>query len=801
MKRIFILIGIILLAVFPYGGTYTAAQETVKEIATATSEKINQESPDKGAGAEESNAEESHTNGLIGDLAWVLLLGAVVTVVFKKLKQPVVLGYILAGFLASPKFIYLPSISTMENIEFWAEIGIVVLMFSLGLEFSFKKLMNSGSSAIVTTLIIITGMTLAGFGVGKILHFNTINCIFLGGMISMSSTTIILKALTDLGLKQKRFATLVLSVLIIEDLFAVLMLVLLSSIAIGSVEGSELLFSIGKLVFFLIIWFVVGVFIFPGLLSRIRKFLNEETLLVLSMALCFTMAVFSVMCGFSLELGAFVMGSILAGTTVAERMEKVVLPVKDLFGAVFFISVGMMVDPGIIITYWWEILLLAGVVIIGMIIFGSLGMLATGQTLRVAVESGFTLTQIGEFSFIIASLGMSLGVLVPTLYPIIVAVSVITIFTTPYFIKLADPAYRGIERILPSSLQFLIERYTKQTSDASETKKLWKDILKRYLWRIVLYSVILIAIILVSKLFLYPTLDYLLGRFGHLVSTIITLTVMGPFLVALSFSNLKKDEKLKLHASASFYDVPLVALRIVRYILALFFLVYFFGQYYPSTVAWLVGVGCFILILVFASTKLFKRYKKMEKRFIDNLNIRENMKSGKNNNLVDDLHQAFVEVGQATTFVGDRLKDSGLRRDYGLSVSSIQRGLDFMPLPSGETRIFPGDVLGVIGTDEQIKKLNDDIETEKKAYEMTDKERPQVELTNLRLTPKSPIIGMPLSKAGLRERYFTLLLKIYRDKEGYLQPTPSTVLEAGDIVWIVGDPDQFEKMKYYDAII
>lgn len=796
MKRIVFFISLMLLALLPVCTVRAAGQQTVDEIEEITFNKINSQSElPKKEKASEGGQNEEHTNGLIADLAWILLLGAVVTLLFKKLKQPVVLGYILAGFLASPKFVYLPSISSLDNIEFWAEIGIVVLMFSLGLEFSFKKLMNSGSSAIVTTLIIITGMTLAGFGVGKILHFNGINCVFLGGMISMSSTTIILKALTDLGLKQKKFANLVLSVLIIEDLFAVLMLVLLSSLAVGNVQGGELLYSIGKLAFFLIIWFVVGVFVFPGLLTKIRKYLNEETLLVLSMALCFSMAIFSVMCGFSLELGAFVMGSVLAGTTAAERMEKVVIPVKDLFGAVFFISVGMMVDPTIIATYWWEILILAAVVITGMILFGSLGMLATGQSLRVAMESGFTLTQIGEFSFIIASLGMSMGVLVPALYPIIVAVSVITIFTTPYFIKLANPTYRFIEPKLPESLQFLIDRYTKQTSDSSENRKLWKDILKRYLWRIVLYSVILTAIIIASKMMLYPLMEYFMGNLGHLMATIITLLLMSPFLVALSFSSVKGSEKTKLHTSASFYDVPLVALRIIRYIIALFFLVYFFGQHYPSTTAWLIGVGCFVLILVFASTKLFKRYKKMEKRFIDNLNIRENMRSGKNNNIVDDLHQAFIEVGPSSGFVGDKLKDSGLRGDYGVSVSSIQRGHDLIPLPSGEARIFPGDILGVIGTDEQIKALNDDIETEKKAHENREIHRPQVELSSIKLTENSPIINIPIGDTDIRDKYYSMLVKIYRKDEGYLQPEPGLSLKAGDVVWLVGDPKQFEKMK------
>lgn len=767
-------------------GFEALAQKTVNEIEAQTYSEINH------APEPESDSE---TNGLIGDLAWVLLLGAIVTLLFKKLRQPVVLGYILAGFLASPKFIYLPTISNAENIEFWADLGIVVLMFSLGLEFSFKKLLNSGSSAIVTTLIIITGMTLAGFGVGKLLHFNTINCIFLGGMISMSSTTIIMKALTDLGLKTKKFATLVLSVLIIEDLFAVLMLVLLSSLAMGDVKGSELLFSIGKLVFFLIIWFVVGVYLLPGLLSKLRSHLNEETLLVVSMALCFSMAVFSVMCGFSLELGAFVMGSILAGTTLAEPMEKVIGPVKDLFGSIFFISVGMMVDPAVLVTYWWEILLLAAVVICGMIIFGSLGMLSTGQPLRIAFESGFTLTQIGEFSFIIASLGMGMGVLVPQLYPIIVAVSVITIFTTPYFIKMADPAYKFVEPRLPKGLHFLIDRYTQQTSDANDTRKLWHDILKRYLWRIVLYSVILIAIILISRQLLFPVLTDIAGEWGHRIATLATLLLMSPFLVALSFSSTKKDEKMKLHSSASFYDVPLVAMRIVRYLIALLFIVYFIGLSYRASIAWLVGVGFFILIIVFDSTKLFNRYRRIEKKFMDNLNIRENTRLGINNNIIDDLHQAYIDVGPSATFVGDRLKNTGLRKNYGVSISSIQRGQKRIPLPSGDTRIFPGDILGVIGTDEQIKKLNDDLESRKKATTQINDVQPVVELKSLKLSDNSPIIGKPLRDTDLRKDFYSMLIKVFRKDDGYIQPDPSLVLEPGDVVWVVGDPALFEKMK------
>ena len=416
--------------------------------------------------------------------------------------------------------------------------------------------------------------------------------------------------------------------------------------------------SIAKLAFFLIIWFLVGVYLLPTFLTKSREYLNDETLLVVAMGLCFSMAIFSVVCGFSLELGAFVMGSILAGTVLAERMEKVIGPIKNLFGAVFFISVGMMVDPSVLVTYWWQILILAVVVIVGMIIFGTLGMLVTGQNLKVAMESGFTLTQVGEFSFIIASLGMSLGVLNPSLYPIIVAVSVLTIFTTPYFITMADGAYGIVERHLPKGLNFLISRYSKQVTDSNETKQLWRAILKRYLWRIILYSVILLAEILVSQEFLFPILEKHFENFGHLAATIITIVAMAPFLFAMSFSTTEPDERIKLHQTASFYDVPLVAMRIIRYLITLFFIVYFCTLAYSTLIGWLVGLGCFILVMVFASTKITARYRNMETRFMDNLNIRENTRLGINNNLVDDLHQAYIEVGPSSPFVGDKLRAS-----------------------------------------------------------------------------------------------------------------------------------------------
>lgn len=728
---------------------------------------------------------ELAVKGLLGDLGLVLLLAALATLLCKKLKQPVVLGYIIAGFLASPNFLYIPSISNLENIEVWAQVGIVVIMFSLGLEFSYRKLINSGSTAVITTLIIVTGMTFAGFGVGRLLHLDTINCIFLGGMISMSSTIIILKSLSDLGLRHKKFASLVLAVLIIEDLFAVLMLVILSSIAVGNVEGSELLMAVAKLVFFLIIWFVVGVYVLPSFLNRMRAYLNDEMLLVCALGLCFGMAIFSVACGFSLELGAFVMGSVLAGTVLAERIEKVVLPVKNLFAAVFFISVGMMVQPDVIVTYWWEILLLAAVVIIGMIIFGTLGMLVTGQSLKVAIQSGFTLTQIGEFSFIIASLGMGLGVLDASLYPIIVAVSVITIFTTPYFIKLSEPAYNFLVPRLPKRAQEFLENWQSETTSVDAPATPWKQLLKTELSRVVLFSVILVAIIMLSRLFLFPlTIDYLGRAYGKALATGATLVAMSPFIMALTMPT-----KLKGIAK-----VPAIGLRIVRFIIALLFLVSFVSMAYTATIGWVVGVVSFLLIFIFASKRLLSHYRNIEKKFMDNLNSRENIRLGTNNNLIDDIHQAYIEVGPNTSFVGDRLRDSGLRRDFGVSISSIQRGQLLMPLPSGDARIFPGDILGVIGTDDQIKQLNDAIESDDKAVRSQTINRTEVTLRPLRLTEKSPIVGRPLADTDILKDYFSMIVKVKRPDGQFVSPTPDMVLSPGDVVWVVGDKSQFSKM-------
>lgn len=735
-----------------------------------------------------------NVEGLITDLAFILLLGAVVTILFKWIKQPVVLGYIVAGFLASPHFEYLPSVTTEANIDFWAEIGIIVLLFSLGLEFSFKKLVNSGGSAVVTALIIVTGMMCAGFAIGHLLGFNFINSLFLGGMLSMSSTTIIIKALNDLGLRQQKFATQVLAVLIVEDLFAVVMMVILSSIAINNtVEGKEMLFSVGKLIFFLVIWFLVGVYVLPTVLNKWRRFLNQETLLIVSMGLCLGMSVFSVYCGFSLALGAFVMGSVLAGTSYAERIEHVVTPIKDLFGAVFFISVGMMVRPDILAEYWAPILLLSAVVIVGMIIFGTFGMLVTGQTLKVAIQSGFSLTQIGEFAFIIATLGVNLGVLGSTLYPIVVAVSVITTFTTPYFIKMSVPFYNYIERHLPTRLNFLINRFQKEAGEERARGNAWAMVLRRYTWRTALYSIVLIAVIVVMQHYFDPWIKSVLEpSTAKAVSITVTLLIMAPFLLALMMPVSRRDIRTASEKSSA-GSIPCIVLTIFRFLIALGFVIYVISQAYSARVGLLAAVAALLLVAFLFSHRLRRQMTTIESKFLDNLNERELRRSGKNNKVVSDLHQAFMCVGPGCEFVGQRLMDSNLRHKYGVNVVSINRDTRIIPIPDGHTRLFPGDVIGVIGTDEQLEALLPAVEAplpqETKSISLDD-----VKLTNVMLSETSPLIGKTPLSSGLREAYEAIVVAVHRGDE-FIDSNPNLVFEPGDILWLVGNQKELNKLK------
>ena len=698
-------------------------------------------------------------DALITDLALILIVAGVVTLLFKKLKQPVVLGYIVAGFLVGPNFVFFPTIVDEGDINLWAELGIIVLLFSLGLEFSFKKLFQVGASAVLTALVVVSGMMLAGYGAGRLLHFTYLDSIFLGAMLSMSSTTIIIKAFTDLNLRKKAFTNLVFGVLIVEDLFAVVMMVILSSIAVkNSFEGAELLESIAKLVFFLIIWFVVGISILPLILKKTRKFLNDETLLVVSMGLCLGMVVLATYAGFSSALGAFVMGSILAGTNEAERIEKVVQPVKDLFGAIFFVSVGM---------------------------------LASGQTLKISIQSGFSLSQIGEFAFIIASLGMSLNVIDKFLYPIVVAVSVITTFLTPYCIRLADPAYSWIERRLPERWLAAIDRYSQSRTEIKPHKAVWKEAIAQYLWRVLLYSSLIVAIIMVSKMWFIPLMVEILPEWGRMIAAIVTLVVMSPFLWALMVKEVSMSLIRKL-GEGSVNRVPLTLMIVFRILLALFFVIYYLSIVHSQRTGVLLGLGIFIVVLILLSKRIQKQFMRIENIFMDNLNERELRKTGRNTSLVSDMHLAYMDVNADCPFAGRRLMDSDLRKEYGINVVSIQRGTRRINIPKGETRIFPGDTIGVIGTDDQIQSLLTVVEGSESPEEETDNR--EVTFTHVVVPGNSPLIGQTSSSLSIRNKNNCLVVGIERADGTFHQPDGQTCFEAHDVIWLVGEPDNIKQL-------
>ena len=731
-----------------------------------------------------------HLNTLISDLALILVVAGVTTLLFKWLKQPVVLGYIVAGFLVGPHFSFFPTVSDLANINVWSEIGIIVLLFSLGLEFSFRKLVNVGGSAVITAAVIVVGMMLLGYAAGRILHFTYLDSVFLGGMLSMSSTTIIIKAFTDLNMRKQKFTSIVFGVLIVEDMFAVLMMVLLSSIAVNNeLEGSELIYSILKLAFFLITWFLVGIFVIPTFLKKARRFLNSETLLVVSMGLCLGMVVLASYAGFSSALGAFVMGSILAGTNEAEKIEKVVQPVKDLFGAVFFISVGMLVDPVILTQYALPIILLSLVVICGQILFGTTGMLISGQPLNVAVKSGFSLSQIGEFAFIIATLGMTLKVIDGFLYPIVVAVSVITTFTTPYFIKMADPASKWIENHLPERLSFLIDRYSANASTV-QVENPWKKVLGVYLGKIALYSTILIGILILSLSWFIPMIeDVVPDSWGTTLGVVITLAVMSPFLWGLAMKRINSRKLMSIKENKSANFVPLFLMVILRFLIGLAFVVYFLSKVYSQRTGVLLGVVLFVLITLFLSKRLQRQILSLESRFMDNLNERELRRTGKKNNLVHNMHLAHMEVYGSCEFIGKRLADANIHRNYGVNIVSIKRGNKRINIPKGDSRIFPGDLISVIGTDEQIQRFLEAVEPEDTG---TDAEEPEIhfEFERIAIPNDSSLIGKTLAQSGIREKDSCLVVGIEHADGSFYEPTADFLFKKGDMIWIVGKKEK-----------
>lgn len=738
---------------------------------------------------------------LVKDLALILVVAGIVTIVFKKLKQPLVLGYVVAGFLVSPHMPYIMSVADRADISTWGDIGVMFLLFSLGLDFSFKKILKMGASPIISTCSIVFCMMMLGIVTGHLFGWSRMDSIFLGGMLAMSSTTIIYKAFDDLGLRQQRFAGLVMSVLILEDILAIVMMVMLSAIANGSnPDGGQMIGSLMKIGFFLILWFVVGIFLIPLMLRSMRKFINNETLLIVALGLCCAMAVLSTKVGFSSAFGAFVMGSILAETIEAERIIKVVEPVKNLFGAVFFVSVGMLVDPAILVEYSWPIVTLVLVIIIGQVIFGSLSFLIGGQSLKSAMQCGFSMAQIGEFSFIIASLGLSLGVIGKFLYPVVVAVSVITTFLTPYMIRMATPAYGMLERRLPKKWIMAMNNLTlaKQTTQP-EAK--WRTLIKQMVRITVIYSILSGASIALMFSFFLPFVRQLLPHWwANAACGLLTLLFISPFLRAIMMKKNHSEEFKALWNSNPYNRLPLILTIIVRVAVASAFVFYICYYLTRFTNALMISIALAAVALMIISRSLKKRSIKMERLFMQNLRSREIVAEvmGRRRPLYEgrlldrDVHISDFTIPEDSLWAGKMLRELEFRNRYGVHISSILRGSQRINIPNGGTILFPGDNIQAIGSDDQLTAFSEALNTE-----LHDKD-PEIEKREMKLhqvviNRNGIFAGKTLRDSGIRDVYNCMVVGLEEGKENLSQMDPSHKLRHGEAIWIVGEQDDIER--------
>ena len=743
---------------------------------------------------------------MIQDLALMLVVAGVVTIIFKRLKQPLVLGYIMAGFLVSPHMPYTASVADRENVQLWADIGVMFLLFSLGLDFSFKKILKMGASPIISTITIIFSMSMLGIIVGHAFSWSQMDCIFLGGMLAMSSTTIIYKAFDDLGLRQQQFAGLVMSVLILEDILAIVMMVMLSAIASGNnPDGGQMLGSIMKIGFFLILWLVVGIFAIPLFLRQVRKLINSEVLLIVSLGLCCAMAVFSTKVGFSSAFGAFIMGSILAETIEAERIEKLVEPVKNLFGAIFFVSVGMLVDPKILVEYAVPILALVVTILLGQAIFGSLSFMLGGESLKSAMRCGFSMAQIGEFSFIIASLGLSLGVISDFLYPVVVAVSVITTFLTPYMIRLATPAYSALEHRLPSRIIRALNHLSTSRPDTKEQSK-WKRLLTQMTVYTVVYSILSSAVIALMFTFVLPFTRRLLPGwelhwYANAITGLLTVICIAPFLRAMVMKKNHSEEWKALWAESNRNRLPLLFTILVRGLVAVSFIFYICNYLSRFSSAVMMTLGVIAIVLIVFSRTVKHRSILLERLFINNLRSRdiEAQVHGKKRPLYEgklldrDIHIADFEVPSDSQWMGQTLKQLSLGRKYGVHVSSIMRGGHRLNIPDGDYIIFPGDRLQAIGSDEQLSNLGHALETELLGEDY-DVEQREMKLRQLIIGAGSPFVGKTLEESGIRSLYSCMVVGLEEGKENLSSVNPKRRFEEGDIIWVVGEQESLDAL-------
>jgi CPA2 family monovalent cation:H+ antiporter-2 len=727
-----------------------------------------------------------HLPHLITDLGLLLLIAAVVSFVFKFIKQPVVLGYIVAGFLVSPYFSFIPNITDSDTIKIWAELGVIFLLFSLGLEFSFKKLKQVGAPASITGFFELSLMLIAGYSTGKLLGWEEMDCLFLGGIISISSTTIIIRAFDELGVKSKHFASLVFGILIIEDLAAVLLMVLLSTIAVSrEFEGTQLLMSSMKLIFFLSIWFLGGIFLVPTILRHLKRHLSDELLLITSLGLCLGMVILATQAGFSAALGAFVMGSILAETPDVKRIEHLILPMKDFFGAIFFISVGMLINPQVLVQHWSSALIISLVLVCGKIIFITMGSLISGQTLRNSVRTGFSLAQIGEFSFIIATLGLTLKVTSEFLYPLAVCVSVITTFLTPYLIRFSAGIAEGLEKKLPARLTAMIGRYASSTEAVSISSES-REALKGYLTKMGLTTIVLVGITFFAKQF---SLQYL-GQYFQSSKVISSAAFICTFILSAPFFwSMILGREIHLLIQKENYLSKL--LLFVRFCVAAAIMIWQIIIFLPAIYVIVVLIILMLVGYFFFPSHLANIYQAMEAVFVKNITSTHEPRPSLL--LPWEAHLASYTIPPEANYLGKSLESLRIRERFGVTVVLIERGSLRTKAPSRNQVLYPGDKVSVIGTDDQLSSFKNFIE--KKATEDPEFQVSDYGLKACILTEGSVFIGRTIRDSGIREETEGLVVGLERKGKRLLNPDSGLVLQLEDVLWIVGNKDKLKDLK------
>lgn len=742
-----------------------------------------------------------HLPDLIRDLALILIAGAVTTLIFRKIRQPLVLGYIIAGFLVGPHFQLLPTVADIKNIDILAEIGVIFLLFSLGLEFSFKKLMNVGGAASITAFFEIAFITTAGYFTGKWMGWSDMDSLFLGGMLASSSTTIIIRAFEELGVKTKQYARIVFGVLVVEDIVVILLMVLLSTIAVTQqFQGIEILFTIFKLIFFLALWFIGGIFLLPTMLRSAKTLLDEETLLILSVGLCLGMVVIATQVGFSAELGAFIMGSVIAETTSAEKVEHLTKPIKNMFGAVFFVSVGMMIDPGAIMQYGWPVVCVTLLTLFGKLFSTTIGALISGQPLKQSVQVGMSMAQIGEFAFIVATLGLSLGVISDFLFPVAVGASAITTFTTPYLIKSSGPLYLFLQRVLPAGLVKQLNNYSSGTQHI-QAESSWKVVLKSYAVIVATNGIIVLALGIILSNFLFPFLSDQVAdtTIRSILSLLISLALASPFLWALMARRPNTLAYKELWLEKRYSRGPLLILEIGRIMIGVILLTVWVSRIFEAKQAIFIVVPGVMLILFVFTRRIQSFYQRIELRFLDNLHAREEAAynslsenvSRRNAALQTELlpwdaHIVQLEVPPQAEYIGRKLSELAWREKYGINIVYIKRGDSMLNVPERNSILLPFDQVGIIATDEQVQEFKpvfDSVITSGSGFIDVN----EIALMKFVVNEHTKLKGVTLRYSGVRERTNGLVIGIERNNQRMLNPDSNLVFEWGDIVWIVGE--------------